>query len=82
MNITFQNLRKIKHALPTGSVRQIASDLNVDEQTVRNYFGAKKFNGGDIIDAHVQPGPNGGFVTLQDTRILDAAKRIIDSQFA
>ncbi len=82
MNITFQNLRKIKHALPTGSVRKIASDLNIDEQTVRNYFGAKKFANGEIVDAHVQPGPNGGFVTLQDTRILEAAKRIINSQYA
>lgn len=82
MNITFQNLRKIKHALPTGSVSRIASDLNIEEQTVRNYFGAKKFSSGDIVDAHVQPGPNGGFVTLQDTRILEAAKRIINSQFA
>ena len=82
MNITFQNLRRIKHALPTGSVSKIAQDLNMQEQTVRNYFGAKKFTGGEIVDAHVQPGPNGGFVTLQDTRILEAAKRIINSQFA
>lgn len=81
MNITFQNLRRIKHALPTGSVSKIASELNVEEQTVRNYFGAKKFRDGKIVDAHVQPGPDGGFVVLQDTRILDAAKQIINSQF-
>lgn len=81
MNITFQNLRRIKHALPTGSVSRIATDLNVDEQTVRNYFGARKFQDGQIVDAHVQPGPDGGFVVLQDTRILEAAKQIINSQF-
>lgn len=81
MNITFRNLRRIKHALPTGSVKQIATDLNIEEQTVRNYFGAKKFQDGQIVDAHVQPGPDGGFVTLQDTRILEAAKRIINNQF-
>ena len=81
MNITFRNLRRIKHSLPTGSINKIASDLNIEEQTVRNYFGARKFQDGQIVDAHVQPGPDGGFVTLQDTRILDAAKTIIDSQF-
>jgi hypothetical protein len=53
----------------------------VEEQTVRNYFGARKFQDGQIVDAHVQPGPDGGFVVLQDTRILEAAKQIINSQF-
>ena len=81
MNITFRNLRRIKHALPTGGVRQIANDLNIEEQTVRNYFGARKFQDGQIVDAHVQPGPDGGFVVLQDTRILEAAKRMINQQF-
>jgi predicted transcriptional regulator len=82
MNITFKSLRRIKHALPTGSVKQIAIDLNLNEQTVRNYFGARKFQDGQIVDAHVQPGPDGGFVTLQDTKILEAAKRIINQQYA
>ena len=82
MNITFNSLRRIKHALPTGSISRIASDLNLEEQTVRNYFGARKFNQGQIVDAHVQPGPDGGFVTLQDTKILEAAKQIINQQFA
>lgn len=82
MNITFKSLRRIKHALPTGSVNQIATDLNIEEQTVRNYFGARKFQDGQIVDAHVQPGPDGGYVTLQDTKILEAAKSIINQQFA
>ena len=43
MNITFEELRRIKHALPTGSVKRIADELNIEEQTVRNYFGAKKY---------------------------------------
>ena len=42
MYITFKELRNIKHSLPTGSVARIASELNIEEQTVRNYFGAKK----------------------------------------
>ena len=77
MNITFQDLRRIKHSLPTGSVRRIAQELNLEEQTVRNYFGAKKYNGGNIVGKHVQPGPLGGYVSLEDTQILEVANRII-----
>ena len=36
MNITFDELRRIKHTLPTGSVSKIASELDIEEQTVRN----------------------------------------------
>ncbi len=78
MNITFDELRDIKHKLPTGSVTRIAQILNVDEQTVRNYFGAKKFDNGDVADMHIQPGPNGGIVHLEDTTILDLAKGMIE----
>ncbi len=77
MNITFAELRKIKHELPTGSVQRIANELEVDEQTVRNYFGAKKYDDGEIVGKHVQPGPNGGYVNLESTAILESAKRII-----
>lgn len=77
MNITFEELRNIKHQLPTGGIAKIAKLLNVKEQTVRNYFGANKYNEGAITDKHRQPGPNGGIVNLQDTTILDLAKKII-----
>ncbi len=77
MNITFSELRKIKHELPTGSVKRIAEQLNLEEQTVRNYFGAAKYQSGDITGRHVQPGPNGGIVSLKDTSILEMAKKII-----
>ena len=77
MNITFEELRSIKHSLPTGSVSKIANELGIDQQTVRNYFGAQKFSSGVNIDRHLQPGPDGGIVSLQDTTILEAAKRII-----
>ena len=60
MNITFEELRKIKHALPTGSVSRIASELNLEEQVVRNYFGAKKFENGLTVGTHIEPGPGGG----------------------
>ena len=77
MNITFDELRKIKHQLPTGSVSRIASELNIEEQTVRNYFGAKKFENGEVVGCHIEPGPNGGIVHLDDDHILHMAKKIL-----
>ena len=80
MNITFDELRSIKHQLPTGSVSKLAQALKLPEQTIRNYFGAHDYNEGDITDNHYHPGPNGGIIQLQDTKILDAAKQIIAQQ--
>lgn len=77
MNITFEELRAIKHKLPTGSVSRIANELQIDEQTVRNYFGANKYERGDFTGKHIQPGPKGGIVSLQDTTILEVAQRIL-----
>ena len=79
MNITFKELRNIKHSLPTGSIRKIAQELEVEEQTVRNYFGAKKYDDGGIAGKHIQPGPDGGIVSLKDTKILDLARRILSA---
>ncbi|MBK6860894.1 MAG: DNA-binding protein [Saprospiraceae bacterium] len=74
MNITLDELRTIKHNLPTGSIRKIADELNLDEQVVRNYFGAHHLeNSGN----HIQPGPNGGIVHIEDERILNLAKKLI-----
>ena len=78
MNITFEELRRIKHSLPTGGVKRIADELQIEEQTVRNYFGAKKFENGQIVSQHIQPGPDGGIVMLEDDTILSVAKRIIE----
>jgi predicted transcriptional regulator len=78
MVITFNELRDIKHRLPTGSVSRIAHELNLSEQTVRNYFGGDHYEEGDVVDFHLEPGPNGGAVQLEDTRILDLAMKIIE----
>jgi predicted transcriptional regulator len=78
MNITFEELRRIKHALPTGSVKRIADELNIEEQTVRNFFGAKKYENGQIVSQHIEPGPDGGIVHLEDDTILKVAQRIIE----
>jgi len=77
MNITFEELRALKHSLPTGSIKRIANDLAMDEQTVRNYFGAKKFQNGTSVDFHRQPGPGGGIVHLEDVTIYNKAKSIL-----
>lgn len=79
MHITFDELRKIKHNLPTGSVQKIAQELEIEEQTVRNYFGAQKYKDGGIAGKHIQPGPDGGYVVLEDTKILEVAKRMIQA---
>ncbi len=78
MNITFEELRRIKHALPTGSIARIAQELNVDEQTVRNYFGAQNYQNGALVEFHHEPGPNGGIVHLEDITILNRAKQILE----
>ncbi|MEM9919206.1 MAG: DNA-binding protein [Bacteroidota bacterium] len=77
MNITFQELRRVKHSLPTGSIKRIAKELQIEEQTVRNYFGAQKYESGKLTGRHVQPGPDGGIVSLKDSSILEAALKII-----
>jgi hypothetical protein len=77
MNITFDELRRIKHALPTGSVYKIAAALDIEEQTVRNYFGAKKYENGQVVGSHIEPGPHGGIVHLDDDKILLMARKIL-----
>lgn len=77
MTITFNELRRIKDALPSGSTKRIADELGIDEAVVRNYFGGQHFEGGNTAGVHFEPGPDGGMVTLDDTAILDCAKRIL-----
>ena len=77
MNITFKELRNIKHALPTGSISKIAQELDLEEQTVRNFFGAKK-TPGQQATWHLQAGPEGGIVSIVDTTIIDMAKKMIE----
>ena len=78
MKITFEELRRIKHALPTGSIHRIAEELNLDEQTIRNYFGAHNYASSPVPGWHLEPGPSGGIVHLEDTAILDLALQILN----
>lgn len=73
MTLTFNELRKIKDQLPHGAIKKIAKDLNMNEETVRNYFGGTNYREGESIGIHFQQGPDGGIVTIDDTTILDIA---------
>ena len=75
--ITFNELRKIKDSLPDGSTRRIADELGVSVETVRNYFGGANYKEGKSCGIHIEPGPNGGIVRLDDTLILEKAESIL-----
>ncbi len=76
--ISFNELRRIKGSLPEGSIHRIADELNVTVQTVRNYFGGTDYEYGKNCGLHIQPGPDGGIVVLDDTTIYDMALRILE----
>lgn len=75
--ITFNELRKIKDMLPSGSMQRIATELGLSEETVRNYFGGDNYNEGRSAGLHIEQGPDGGIVKLDDTTILEKAKEIL-----
>ena len=75
--ITFNELRRIKDNLPTGSMKKIADKLDLNEDTVRNYFGGWNFEKGESAGIHIEKGPDGGIVTFDDTTILDIATKMI-----
>lgn len=78
--ITFNELRRIKDAMPDGSIHRIADELNVTVQTVRNYFGGNNYEFGKNCGLHIEPGPEGGLVVLDDTTIYDMALAIIEEK--
>jgi hypothetical protein len=75
--ITFNELRRIKDSLPTGSMHRIADELNLSVETVRNFFGGQNFKQGESVGIHLEPGPDGGLVMLDDTTVLDKALQIL-----
>jgi hypothetical protein len=78
--ITFNELRRIKNRLPEGSIHVIADKLNLPVQSVRNYFGGSNHEFGTNMGFHLEPGPDGGYVVLDDPQILDMALEILENQ--
>lgn len=78
--ITFNELRKIKDSLPHGSMHRIADELDLKVETVRNYFGGYNFKEGRSAGVHYEPGPDGGIVVLDDTKILEMANSILSEE--
>ena len=72
--ITFNELRKIKDSLPSGSMHRIADELGLEVDTVRNFFGGHNFKLGKCVGIHLEPGPDGGLVTT----VLEKALKILD----
>lgn len=79
---TFNDLRRLKDSLPDGSMHRIADKLNVTVQTVRNYFGGCNYDFGKNLGIHIEPGPDGGIVVLDDSTIYDMALEILKEQEA
>ena len=64
--ITFNELRQIKDMLPSGSMQKIADELGLDVDE------------GKAVGLHIEQGPNGGIVKLDDTTILEKAKEMLE----
>lgn len=80
--ISFNELRRLKDSLPDGATHRIADKLNVTVQTVRNYFGGVNYEFGKNLGVHIEPGPDGGIVVLDDTTIYDMAVEILKEEEA
>ena len=69
---TFNRLRDVKDSLPHGSMDVIANELGIASDEVRAFFNGE---GTTETGYHIEPGPDGGIVIINDTRILDIALR-------
>ncbi len=70
---TFNRLREVKDSLPHGSMDAIAAELGINADEVRAIFNGQ---GTSESGYHIEAGPDGGIVTLEQTRILEVALRI------
>ena len=80
MIITFNELRRIKDRLPSGSSQRIADELGISVDSVRNYFGGRNYDFGKNCGVHIEPGPDGGIVVLDDSTIYDMAVELLKKQ--
>lgn len=80
--MTYEELRNLKDSLPDGTLHQVAEELNLSVETVRNYFGGYNFRYGEPTGEHFEKGYHGGYVEIKDSEILEAAKRIANQQYS
>ena len=71
---TFNRIRDVKDKLPHGSMTAIANELNISADSVRDFFSG---NGSIESGYHIEPGPDGGVVSFENSKILEIALRII-----
>jgi len=71
---TFNKLREVKDSLPHGSMDAIAAETGIAADDVRAFFRGEA-NGDSGY--HMEPGPEGGIITIDNTRILEIALRIV-----
>lgn len=78
IKLTFEELRRIKHELPSGSMKRIAESLDIKEDEVRTCFsGGIHLNGNSASGIHREPGPEGRFIAIEDSRIIEIARQIL-----
>ncbi len=76
MTLTFNELRRLKDSLPPGSMHKIAKKLDLNVETVRNYFGGANYDRGKSAGIHLEQGPDGGIVTFDDPSIIELAQQL------
>ncbi|MBR1922905.1 MAG: DNA-binding protein [Paludibacteraceae bacterium] len=70
---TFNRLREVKDALPHGSSAVIAAELGITADDVRDFF---RGTATPETGYHIESGPDGGIVVMENTRILEVALRL------
>lgn len=77
--LTYTEFRMLRDNLPHGAIDTIANRLGITADEVRFYFHASAEDGVPTISGvHHEEGPDGGFVELDDLRILEAALELIN----
>lgn len=80
MKITFNELREVKDKLPDGSINKLSKEFGLSEETIRNYFGGANYDKGSAVGIHIESGPNGGIVLLDDSSIFERAMQLIEQK--
>ena len=61
-------------------MHRFSYELIISVETVRNFFGGQNFIDGKCVGIHLEPGPDGGLVMLDDTTVLEKALAILKEE--